>query len=506
MASSNEKMPVEAASRVSEVADVKLDNAFNFMRNLDSAALDIESVNLKALRWKIDRHIIPVMFCLYSMQFLDKVNINYAAVMGFTEDLNLKGDDFTNASSAFFIAYLIAEIPNGYILQKVPAGKWISLNVVLWGITTACIAATKNYRTLLAARIFLGMFEAAIAPTLMLISSQYYTRSEQGLRTCIWFCSSGAANVMGSLLSFGFQHVDDTVAHLKGWRVMFLVLGAITILVGVWAFFAIPDSPMKARFLTEREKVALLVHVGKNRTGVEQRGFKGVQLRELLLDAQIWLIVCITILISCSGGVVTSYSATVIRQLGYTSKEAALLNMPSGLLAIFFTLVVGYGIRYLSHRWFWLIFCCIPGIIGGSLMSFASSKPARLIGVYLVSSIIPTLIILYQWVMANVAGHTKRVVAIALVAGSFSVGNIIGPQTFRKEDAPEYHKAKVVVLATQSAAAVVTSALFGYYKWANQAKERNMRAIEVNSGVLDERGDIWGNLTDKENPEFRYVY
>lgn len=86
--------------------------------------------------------------------------------------MKLKGNNFSNTATAF-IAYLIAEIANAMVLQWVPVAKWLGANVVLWGIAAACTAAAKDYRSLLAARIFLGIFEAAIAPSLMLLSSQY---------------------------------------------------------------------------------------------------------------------------------------------------------------------------------------------------------------------------------------------------------------------------------------------------------------------------------------------
>lgn len=141
-------------------------------------------------------------------------------------------------------------------------------------------------------------------------------------------------------------------------------------------------------------------------------------------------------------------------------------------------------------------------------MSFASkdNKPALLTGVYLVNAITPTIIIIYQWTMCNVAGHTKRAVAAVVVAGGFGAGSIIGPQTFRKEDAPNYHTAKVILMATQASAAGVTVGLFAYYVWANRVKERRSRKLEAEGVAVDATEDTWGNLTDKENPEFRYVY
>lgn len=104
--------------------------------------------------------------------------------------------------------------------------------------------------------------------------------------------------------------------------------------------------------------------------------------------------------------------------------------------------------------------------------------------------------------MANCAGHTKRAFASALVAGSFSVGNIIDPQTFLARDALEYRPAKIAVLTTQSAAAVLSVVLFLYYFWQN--RHRDQTQGHVNASMVDEMK--WAGLTDRENPSFRYAY
>ena len=103
---------------------------------------------------------------------------------------------------------------------------------------------------------------------------------------------------------------------------------------------------------------------------------------------------------------------------------------------------------------------------------------------------------------------------MALVSGSFSVGNIIGPQTFQARDAPGYIPAKIAVLATQAAAAAVAGVLFLYYVWANKRKEKAMVsgavvAVEDQSEMAHLEGmeqRLWENRTDKENEMFRYVY
>jgi len=131
------------------------------------------------------------------------------------------------------------------------------------------------------------------------------------------------------------------------------------------------------------------------------------------------------------------------------------------------------------------------------------SQGGLLVGIYLVNCIVPTVMITYQWTAANVAGHTKRACSTALIAAAFGVGNIIGPQTFQARDAPRYIPAKVTVLATQGAGAMLAAVLFAYYQWANARKDRGDQA-EDRLEMSDEAK--WASVTDKESRGFRYVY
>lgn len=197
--------------------------------------------------------------------------------------------------------------------------------------------------------------------------------------------------------------------------------------------------------------------------------------------------------------------------MGFSSPHAALLNMPSGVVSIVSTLAVGIGIRKADNRWAWVFGCSVPGIIGGGLMSFlpSSNKAGCLIGIYLVNAIVAPLPVIYHWTAANCAGYTKRAFCSALIAGSFSIGNIIGPQTFQARDAPQYHPAKIAVLATQAAAGLLAVVLFGYYVWENKRRDARDAAEPtevVDTSSEDHKVEAWSGLTDKENRSFRYVY
>lgn len=104
--------------------------------------------------------------------------------------------------------------------------------------------------------------------------------------------------------------------------------------------------------------------------------------------------------------------------------------------------------------------------------------------------------------MANCAGGTKRAFVAALVSGSFSLGNIIGPQTFQARDAPDFRPAKLAVMGTQAGCALTTFGLFLYYSWANRRRDDHSRDQEE----LFLSPEVWSSMTDKENQHFRYTY
>lgn len=88
------------------------------------------------------------------------------------------------------------------------------------------------------------------------------------------------------------------------------------------------------------------------------------------------------------------------------------------------------------------------------------------------------------------------------MSAAFSLGNIIGPQTFQSKDAPQYRPAKITVLASCSAGLLTTFCLFMYYVWQNQ--KRGVKKVQQEEEY--KKAEVWEALTDKENVDFRYTY
>lgn len=138
---------------------------------------------------------------------------------------------FSNLALFFYVSYLALEFPHGYGMQRLPTAKYLGAAVILWGLVTALTCVCKNYGALVATRVLLGCFESAVAPSLILITSMWYKKKEQPLRTGIWYIGVGTGTMIGSLISFGFQHYDSDT--FTSWQTMFLVVGLITVMVGI---------------------------------------------------------------------------------------------------------------------------------------------------------------------------------------------------------------------------------------------------------------------------------
>lgn len=239
--------------------------------------------------------------------------------------------------------------------------------------------------------------------------------------------------------------------------------------------------------------------LSQDQAGNGAKRFSKDGLVEALLDPAVWLLVLISILTVIPSGAITSFSASLIAGFGYDSKQAALLNMPSGAISIFATIIGTFAVLLDFPRWLSMVGLLIPAIIGGALMSFASETQAgALAGIYLVNFTIPPLALVYALIGANIHGYTKKIVTSAAVQIGFGIANIIGPQTFRAHEAPEYVSAKIVVLAVDAGAivaAVLLRMLYGYRnkKRANEGRREGERIKEE-------------DLTDFTTRGFRYVY
>ncbi|KAF2398199.1 MFS general substrate transporter [Trichodelitschia bisporula] len=460
------------------------------------------SVNERKLIRKIDLSILPVLMAAYFLQFLDKVVYNYANVMGMQKDIHMKGNDFTWGATAFFITYAAAELPQGALIQRFPVTKVLGFNILCWGIVLCGSSAVQTSTQMIAVRSLLGVFESVITPALIMITAAWYQRDEAAPRYGLWYSGLGLGQIIGGLISYGAQGAKT---HFQGWRIMFLSIGVVNVFVAVIIIAWLPGTPEEAKFLTSAEKEVVARRLHEDHAGVGAKVLRVRSVLETFLDLQTWLLCLLTILNVIPSGVITTYSAILIKGFGYTSRHAALLNMPSGIVSIVALMSSTYAVRRGYQRWFAIICAIIPTLIGACLMSFLDKKHkvGLLVGIYLVNAAVAPYALILSTAGSNYRGYTRKVSGGAIIAAAFSIANIIGPQTFQAKDAPNYYPAKITLVATTSASIVVALALRLLYGY------RNTRAEKLGEPAMShvEAKAVRGRLSvDFADPGYRYAY
>ncbi|EGW33990.1 allantoate permease [Spathaspora passalidarum NRRL Y-27907] len=445
---------------------------------------------------KLDFAILPILCCIYFLQFLDKTLLNYAAAMGIKA--NLVGNQFANLSTIFYAAYIFGEPIISYLLQKFPLSKALGTFIILWGIVVACHSACSTYASLMIVRTLLGIFESSSAVGLIIISGMYYSKPQQVARMGIWSVMAGTATIVGGLLSFAFQHVHTET--FKSWQILFLVMGLITVVFGIFTLFYLPDNVHTAWFLNEDEKLHVLEVVRQNQTGTKTSKFKKHQIVELLFkDKFTWWYMLLTICSQIVTGAIGTFSVTITLSFGFDNYESALLQLPVGALIIIIILTATQLVRHFGHITYIAVSMFIPTIIGAIVLLCNPNRVGNLLAMYLLYSGSSVITLIYAWISANTAGTSKKFFRSAMTMIGFSVACIIGPQLFQAYSAPGYHPAKIVILVTQCACVPITLAIGWLCKKENEKRDAEpVQELPENFEFLD--------LTDMENKHFRYTF
>lgn len=142
--------------------------------------------------------------------------LGYGAIFGLQEDTGLSGNEYSLVGSIAPIAQLAWQPFSSVLIVKVPHRILMPTLCLGWGIAQASMAACHNYRSLLATRFFLGLFEAGCLPLFSVITSQWYRRAEQPIRVAAWYGTNGAATIIAAALSYGLGHIPSDT--LKSWQ------------------------------------------------------------------------------------------------------------------------------------------------------------------------------------------------------------------------------------------------------------------------------------------------
>jgi ACS family tartrate transporter-like MFS transporter len=212
---------------------------------------------------KVLRRIIPAVFVLYVISYLDRANIGYAALQ-MNQELGLTSSAFGFAAGVFFIGYFLFEVPSNLALARFGARVWIARILITWGLVAAGSAFVHTALQLYVARFLLGVAEAGFFPGIIIYLTYWFRAQDQAASVALFTAAIPVSYLIGAPVS---TWIMDNVAGLglSGWRWMLLLEGVPAILGGAWCYYFLTDRPEQARWLSDEEKAWLGSELARDR-------------------------------------------------------------------------------------------------------------------------------------------------------------------------------------------------------------------------------------------------
>jgi ACS family tartrate transporter-like MFS transporter len=200
----------------------------------------------------VRRHLLPLLFVLYVVAYLDRINVGFAA-LDMNRELGLSSEQYGLLSGIFFLGYFLFEIPSNLILHRTGARIWIARILLTWGLIALLTGFVRNAWELYAARFLLGVAEAGFFPGMLYYLSHWFPQRQQAQAIGLFLTALPAASILGAPLSgWILDHVHGL--QLSGWRWLLILEALPALACGLLTYRLLPDRPADAAFLSVEEK------------------------------------------------------------------------------------------------------------------------------------------------------------------------------------------------------------------------------------------------------------
>ncbi|SPO01722.1 related to nicotinamide mononucleotide permease [Cephalotrichum gorgonifer] len=376
---------------------------------------------------KMDMVIMPIMGILYLLNYVDRSALAATKLYGIMDDLNMDTTQFATAISILFVGYLPFQIPSNLIMTKITRpGFYICSAAVIWGAVSGSTAAVKNYDSLLALRVMLGITEAVFFPGVIYFLSAWYTKNELGKRLAALFMFQMIGSAFGGLVAAACLTLEGRYG-IAGWRWLFIVEGAATVGCGLIFALIMPEYPHNARILKpiERDYAVwrLEMEAGAGEAHEETTTLGGFKLA--VLDPKIWVMVWCMGMAQAMGSTV-NFFPSIVQTLNYSSMISLLLTAPPYVFAaIWFYCISFYSDRKNSIYPIIVFSLCVAFVAYIVAMSTLNTG-ARYFAMMLIPSVCTgPQIMLYKTVNLHMARpYPKRAAGVAMINSIGGLSNV----------------------------------------------------------------------------------
>ncbi|ETN41294.1 uncharacterized protein HMPREF1541_03229 [Cyphellophora europaea CBS 101466] len=396
----------------------------------------------KKLVRKVDWYMIPTLWFMCVLCFLNRNNIGNANAAGMSEDLGLDSSQYAMLISMFFIAYLICEVPSNLIITRVRPSWYVPVLAISWGTVCACMSQVQSYGGILAARFVLGAVEAGFMPGVMYIMSSWYKKDELGKRFSIFFTALCFAGAVSGLLAGAIVSGLEGARGMQGWRWLFLIEGIMSIAFSSIAFFALMDYPANSSRLSLEERQLAVIRLAHDRNMTDPVIERLSALQAVwaaLRDLRTYFF-AILYMLENGSATINYFIPTIVGSMGYSGVAVQWMTVPVWVVGTVFLIVLPYTAdRLEDRRWhtagalalaFMSAIICFQVEHDATRYTFLS---------FCIAGVYTSLPLTMTWVSETIGlPAEKRAVSIAIANSVGNLSAVYGSRLWPSEDAPQY--------------------------------------------------------------------
>ncbi len=381
---------------------------------------DIAESTLRKVRWRL----IPFLFLLYIVAYLDRVNVGFASI-DMNRDLKFSDTVYGLGAGIFFLSYTLLEVPSNLLGARFGARVWIARIMFTWGVLSSAMIFVSSPASFYVIRFLLGAAEAGFFPGVILYLTQWFPQRERARAVGLFMTATAMAGVIGAPISSALLRLDGTWG-LQGWQWLFLIEGLPAILLVPVVLSYMTERPADAKWLNTAEREWLVREMEAEQT---QSAQNIVTLRAALGSARLWIVSLPYFCIVIAFYGISFWLPQLLQSMSSLGSATIVLlsALPYVAATVGLVVVGSRSDRRRERRWH-VATSCLIGATGFVLTALAPATPAIALATLSIAAfgIWGTLGPFWAIPTAMLRG-TAAAGGIALVNSIGNVGGFVGP-------------------------------------------------------------------------------
>ncbi|KAF2655464.1 retrograde regulation protein 2 [Lophiostoma macrostomum CBS 122681] len=447
---------------------------------------ELKAMEKKLVR-KIDLRSLPILITLFLLNILDRNAIANARLGGLEKSLGIDDVQYQTAVMVLWAGYISMMVPSNMLLSIFKPRIYLPTVVIIWGIVSGATGFVQNYPGLVALRFLVGVTEAPYFPGCIFFLSCWYTRAELPSRIATFYSGYTLSSAFGGLIAAGIVDGMEGLGGYPSWRWIFILEGALTIVLAFAGYYLLPNYPSNTMWLSEEERALAVWRLDRELDGQTDEAQKSTVIdgfKMAVSDLKVYLLVFIqtAAVVSMS---FTYFFPSIVSTLGYPRVETLLLTAPPYFMAFLFSILNSWHSGRTGEHCFHIVTACVISACGQIISMSTRVTGARYFAMFLQAmGSFSAFQLILSWVSATVPRpKAKRAVALALATAVSNATNISTAYLYPSWNAPLYRMGCIVLTVALVCCAAASLTLRFWLKKLNRKSDLATGYEGIEGGV-----------------------